>query len=357
MLCYFWSPISPEHTYSSDDCKSSQKSENIVMKREKYVYNQQTLQYEILRLSPMEKLTRFLKWTAIVIVCSVAIFGIAYKYFPTPKEQSLKRENQQMVYHFDNLKSDFGKIAEDLESLHKKDADVHRMIFGLDPIDESVWNGGVGGHNKYAMLNNFTNTGEMITESLDDVDQLERKIALQRESLDMLFEMAAAKEKKLASIPSIKPVVEDKLKRNIKSLSGYGIRLHPVHKVKKFHKGIDFTAPRGTAIQATGNGKVIRVEKKKRGYGQNVIIDHGYGYTTLYAHMHLISVKEGEVVTKGQKIGEIGSTGTSTAPHLHYEVRIDGKAVNPIDYCLDGLSPTEYKELVSKASEENQSFD
>lgn len=327
------------------------------MKREKYVYNQQTLQYEILRLSPMEKLTRFLRWTAVVVVCSVVIFGIAYKYFPTPKEQSLERENQQMVYHFDNLKSDFGKIAEDLESLHKKDADVHRMIFGLDPIDESVWNGGVGGHNKYAMLNNFANTGEMITESLDDVDQLERKIALQRESLDMLFEMAAAKEKKLASIPSIKPVVEDQLKRKIKSLSGYGIRLHPVHKVKKFHKGIDFTAPRGTAIQATGNGKVIRVEKKKRGYGQNVIIDHGYGYTTLYAHMHLISVKEGEVVTKGQKIGEIGSTGTSTAPHLHYEVRINGKAVNPIDYCLDGLSPTEYKELVSKASEENQSFD
>lgn len=327
------------------------------MKREKYVYNQQTLQYEILRLSPMEKLTRFLRWTAVVVVCSVVIFGIAYKYFPTPKEQSLERENQQMVYHFDNLKNDFGKIAEDLESLHKKDADVHRMIFGLDPIDESVWNGGVGGHNKYAMLNNFANTGEMITESLDDVDQLERKIALQRESLDMLFEMAAAKEKKLASIPSIKPVVEDQLKRKIKSLSGYGIRLHPVHKVKKFHKGIDFTAPRGTAIQATGNGKVIRVEKKKRGYGQNVIIDHGYGYTTLYAHMHLISVKEGEVVTKGQKIGEIGSTGTSTAPHLHYEVRINGKAVNPIDYCLDGLSPTEYKELVSKASEENQSFD
>jgi len=327
------------------------------MKQEKYVYNEQTLQYEKHRLAPGEKLARFAKIFGSVAVCSIIIFGIAYKYFPTPKEKALQRENQQMVYHFDNLKNNFSEIATDLDQLQRKDADVHRMIFGLDPIDDAVWNGGVGGHNKYSMLDNFENTGEMISESLEDVDKLKRKMDIQRESLDMLFEMASAKEKKLASIPSIKPVVEDKLKRKIKHLSGYGIRLHPVHKVKKFHKGIDFTAPRGTAIQATGNGTVIRVEKKKRGYGHNVVIDHGYGYTTLYAHMKTISVKKGEKVKKGHKIGEIGSTGTSTAPHLHYEVRINGKAVNPIDYCLDGLSPTEYKELVLKASEENQSFD
>ena len=328
-----------------------------MMKREKYVYNEHTLQYEKLRLTPSEKLTRVLGIVVSLFFCSAIIFGIAYKYFPTPKEKSLQRENQQMVYHFDNLKTDFGKIAEDLNQLQRKDADVHRMIFGLDPIDDAVWNGGVGGHNKYTMLNNYEDTGEMISESLEDVDKLQRKIEIQRESLDMLFEMASAKEKKLASIPSIKPVVEDKLKRKIKHLSGYGIRFHPVHKVKKFHKGIDFTAPIGTPIQATGNGTVIRVEKKKRGYGHNVVIDHGYGYTTLYAHMKTIDVKKGEKVKKGQKIGEIGSTGTSTAPHLHYEVRINGKAVNPIDFCLDGLSPAEYKELVSKASEENQSFD
>jgi len=327
------------------------------MKREKYVYNEQTLQYEKYKRTPTEKLTRFAGFTLSMLLVSVVFFGVAYSYFPTPKEKSLERENQQMVFHFDNLKGDFGIIAEDLEQLQRKDAEVHRMIFGLDPIDESVWDGGVGGHNKYAMLDNFGETGEMISESLEDVDKLKRKIELQRESLDMIFEMARAKEEKLASIPSIKPVVEDKLKRKIKHLSGYGIRLHPVHKVKKFHKGIDFTAPSGTAIQATGNGTVIRVEKKKRGYGHNVVIDHGFGYTTLYAHMKTIIVKKGEKVTKGQKIGEIGSTGTSTAPHLHYEVRINGKAVNPIDYCLDGLTPTEYKELVAKASEENQSFD
>jgi len=156
---------------------------------------------------------------------------------------------------------------------------------------------------------------------------------------------------------TIKPVQEDKLKRKLRHMSGYGIRIHPVHKVNKFHKGIDFTAPKGTAIQATGNGVVKRVQKKKFGYGNNIIIDHGFGYTTLYAHMAELHVKRGDKVTKGQKIGTIGNTGTSTAPHLHYEVRINDRPVNPIDYCMDGLSPEEYKELVQRAATENQSFD
>ena len=168
---------------------------------------------------------------------------------------------------------------------------------------------------------------------------------------------AAKREVKLASIPSIKPVQEDKLKRKIQHLSGFGYRIHPILKVKKFHKGMDFTAPTGTPIQATGNGVVKRVERKKRGYGTNIIIDHGFGYETLYAHMHEVFVKKGEKVIRGQKIGTVGSTGTSTAPHLHYEVRINGKAVNPIDYCLDGLTPAEYQQLLEKSKIENQSFD
>nr|WP_262914121.1 M23 family metallopeptidase [Portibacter lacus] len=169
--------------------------------------------------------------------------------------------------------------------------------------------------------------------------------------------LALARKEKLSSIPSIKPVREDKLKRNILKLSGFGYRLHPVHGVKKFHKGIDFTAPRGTAIISSGDGKVTRVENKTRGYGKNIIVDHGYGYTTLYGHLSEIDVKVGDKVTRGQVIGKIGSTGTSTAPHLHYEVRINGQAVNPIDFCMDGLSPEEYQQLVHKAAEENQSFD
>lgn len=327
------------------------------MRKEKYVYNQQTLQFEKLKLTTKEKLFRFAGICSAFVFVSTGVFALGYSYLPTPKEQALDRELTQMQYHYSNLTSDFEDIAGDVERLQQKDKDVHRIIFGMEPIDDAIWNGGIGGSKRYNHLEDFEKTSEMITESLSSVQKLKRKISLQSESLDSLFMLAKSKEDRLASIPSIKPVQEDKLKRKVKNLSGYGIRLHPVHKVKKFHKGIDFTAPSGTAIQATGNGKVIRVEKRKSGYGNNVIIDHGYGFTSLYAHMKTVGVRKGMKVTKGQKIGTVGSTGTSTAPHLHYEVRINGKAVNPIDYCLDGLSPDEYKELISKASVENQSFD
>lgn len=327
------------------------------MRKEKYVYNQQTLQFEKLRLTTREKLFRFAGMCCAIIFVSVGVFAMGYKYLPTPMEKSLDRELTQMEYHYSNLTSDFQDIAADVERLQQKDKDVHRMIFGMEPIDDAIWNGGIGGSKRYNHLEDFEKTGEMITESLSNVEKLKRKISIQSNSLDSLFMLAKSKEERLAAIPSIKPVREDKLKRKVKHLSGFGIRLHPVHKVKKFHKGIDFTAPKGTAIQSTGNGKVIRVEKRKSGYGNNVIIDHGYGFTSLYAHMKTVNVKKGQKVSKGQKIGTVGSTGTSTAPHLHYEVRINGKAVNPIDYCLDGLSPEEYKELIEKATVENQSFD
>ena len=231
------------------------------------------------------------------------------------------------------------------------------MIFGIDPMDQTIWEGGTGGKEPISYYSAFSDSEELISDTKERVNNIYHKLALQKTSLDTIYRLAQQREAKLASIPSIKPVQEDKLKRNIRHMSGYGIRIHPVHKVNKFHKGIDFTAPRGTAIQATGDGKVIRIQKRKIGYGKNVIIDHGFGYTTLYAHMDEIIVKKGQKVTKGQKIGTIGSTGTSTAPHLHYEVRINDRPVNPIDYCLDGLTPEEYKELVQRAAAKNQSFD
>jgi hypothetical protein len=327
------------------------------MSKIKYVYNPTTLQFEEYREAGKTKIQKILGYTLAIAFTSVSIYFLADKYVPSPKIAMLQKEIQQMEYFYTEINEEYSEIAENVESLHQKDSEVHRMIFGIDPMDEAIWNGGIGGANRYKQVNDNFGTGELVESSLSKLDKLKRKIHLQNMSLDSLYQRAVAKEKMLASIPSIKPVREDKLKRQMRNLSGYGIRLHPVHKVKKLHQGIDFTAPRGTSIQATGSGIVTRVESRKNGYGKNVIIDHGYGFTTLYAHMKEVEVKTGDKVIKGQKIGEVGSTGTSTAPHCHYEVRLNGKAVNPIDYCLDGLSPEEYKELVENASVENQSFD
>ncbi len=327
------------------------------MRREKYIFNDSTLKYEKATSTTGQRLLKVLGFLVIVLLCSVGLYTAAYTVIPTPKEIAMQREMNQMEYQFSSLTTDFEKISGQLENLQEKDAEVHRMIFGIDPINESIWEGGTGGSEENQYYTSVSNSEMFITDAQDKVKKLEYKLNLQRNSLDTIYSLAKQREEKLASIPSIKPVQEDKLKRKLRHMSGYGIRIHPVHKVNKFHKGIDFTAPRGTAIQATGNGVVSRVQKRRIGYGNNVIIDHGFGYTTMYAHMKEIHVKKGDNVTKGQQIGTIGSTGTSTAPHLHYEVRINDRPVNPIDYCMDGLSPEEYKELVKRAAAANQSFD
>src|SRR5690606_4349019 len=210
---------------------------------------------------------------------------------------------------------------------------------------------------KYASLVRYPNTGTMLVDAQQKLDKLMVQLKIQKNSLDTIFAKANSRADMIASIPSIKPVRIDLLSKNLSAMSGFGIRLHPVHKVDRLHAGIDFTAPTGTSIQATGNGKVIKAELGRVGYGNHVVIDHGYGYTTLYGHMATIAVREGDIVKKGEKIGTVGNTGTSTAPHLHYEVRVKGNPVDPVIYCMDDLTPQEYQVLVERASLENQSFD
>ncbi len=327
------------------------------MKNIKYVYNEHTLQYEEHKLSRKEKFRRSLYFLSAVVCTAVLVFVLAYQYFPTPKEKVLQKEKEQLDFYVGQLNEEYDVLSKKIESLHEKDGQINRMILGAKPIDEGIWNGGTGGHDKYAFLENYKETGKILKSNLERVEKLKFKIDIQKKSLDSLYNVATIKEKKLASIPSIKPVKETALRKDVKFLSGFGTRIHPIHKLRRFHKGIDFTAPQGTDIQATGNGRIVSVNKAGSGYGKNVLIDHGYGYKTLYAHMHTISVRQGEVVKKGQKIGLVGSTGSSTGAHLHYEVWLNGIAINPIDFCLDGLTAKEYQDLVKRASVDNQSLD
>ena len=327
------------------------------MKKLKYVFNPQTLRYEQVEVLIKEHILKGLGFSSAILFTSLLLTVVLSHFFPTLKERALNREVGQMEIHFTSLSSEYDQLHAEINKLQEKDADIHRVIFGLDPIDNAIWEGGRGGAENLIQLVNNRSANEILSDLLNKADKLKRKIDLQRRSLDTTLTLSIAHEKKLASIPSIKPVQEDKLKRRIRYMSGYGWRIHPVHKVKKFHKGIDFTAPRGTAIQATGDGVVKRIQNRRIGYGKNIIIDHGYGYESLFAHLQDVEVKKGQKVKKGQRIGTIGSSGTSTAPHLHYEVRLNKKTANPIDYVLDGLTPDEYQELVNRASEENQSFD
>lgn len=327
------------------------------MSNQKYIFNPSTLQYEKDKKTTKQRLYQVVKYASSVAFTALLLFALAYYFFPTPKERALKKDMTQMEYYYKEMADRYDALTAQLDDIQRKDADVHRMVFGMEPIDENVWNGGVGGREKPLLLRSSLSANELLNATLEKLEKLNRKVDMQQESMGDLLSAAEEHADRIASIPSIKPVQEDKLKRKVKLLSGYGMRMHPVHKVRKMHQGIDFTAPKGTPIIATGNGKVIRVEHIGYGYGTSVLIDHGYGYQTLYGHMSKVDVKKGEKVQKGQVIGTVGSTGTSTAPHCHYEVRINGKPVDPIDYVLDGLTSEEFQDLVKKASEENQSLD
>lgn len=327
------------------------------MERKKYIYNPKSLSYDEIKLSWKDRIFKAAGISVALIFTSVLLLLASSNFITTPKEKELSDELNKTNYSLEAISTDLTTLSKQVDIIQERDANVHRVILGIDPLDKSLWNSGTGGYKKYKSIINFDNTEELVKETIDKVEKLKRKVELQNASLDTLERLAISRADRLASTPSIKPIQEDKLKRKISYLSGFGYRDHPIYHIKKFHRGIDFTSPKGTPIQVTGNGVVKAVINKKSGYGKHIIIDHGFGYETMYAHMSKTNVKKGEHVVRGQTIGLVGNTGSSTAPHLHYEVRFKGKAIDPIDFVFDGMSTEEYSEFITKAKAENQSLD
>lgn len=325
-------------------------------RKEKFVYNIHTLSYEKVVVPVKTRIWQAFGFFSVVLVTSFVLLAILYANFPSPREQELLSEIGQMELKYNQLNDQLATMSKVLHNIQERDANVHRSVFGMDPIDEDVWNGGIGGHEAHPELSAFKYSREAIRTTVEKVDALSHQLMLQSKSLDTLQYLANDQQKMLACMPSIKPVREDKLQKSIHILSGFGYRIHPIYKIKKFHEGVDFPARVGTAIQATGDGVVMEAGWH-HGYGKCVRISHGYGYETWYAHMSKMVVTRGDRVKKGQKIGEVGDTGTSTAPHLHYELHYKGKKINPINFCMDNLTPQEYQRMVNSANKANQSFD
>jgi hypothetical protein len=325
-------------------------------RKEKFVYNIQTLTYEKVVIPFKTRILQAFGFFSVVLVTSFALLALLYTIFPSPREKELVLEIEQIEHKYTQMGGQLDMMSKVLQNIQERDANVHRAVFGMDPIDEDIWNAGVGGHESHPELSAFKFGQKSIREVVEKVDLLSRQMTLQSKSLDTIQRLANNQQNMLASLPSIKPVREDKLQKSIGTLSGFGYRIHPVYKVKKFHAGLDFPARVGTAIQASGDGVVVETGWHQ-GYGNCVKISHGYGYETLYGHMNKIYVRAGEHVKKGTKIGEVGDTGLSTAPHLHYEVHYKGNPINPINFCMDNLTPQEYQEMVNVATTANQSLD
>ncbi len=323
------------------------------MARTKYIFNETTQTYEPLKRSATQRFFRLFLFMVSSIAVATLIFVLSFTFFDSPKEKIMERELAQYKLQFRIMNDRLDKMQSLMDELSSKDDNIYRVIFEAEPIPKSVRQAGYGGADRYAKLEGFDNS-ELLKQTAEKLDKIASEIYVQSKSFDDVYKLAREKEKMLRSIPAIQPVKINDLKR-ISSYFGY--RIDPIYKVKKYHSGIDFSAPKGTEVFATGDGVVKKIRHSRRGYGNTITIDHGYGYKTFYAHLSKILVKKGQKVKRGEVIGLVGNTGKSTAPHLHYEIIKNNKKINPIYYFFNDLSPDQYNEMIQLSGIPNQSLD
>jgi murein DD-endopeptidase MepM/ murein hydrolase activator NlpD len=322
-------------------------------KKDKYKFNHETLSFDKVKLGIKQiSLRLFAYFIGSLFLASIYGFIFAF-IFDSPKEKALKREIEQLTLQYDLMNREMDNVEKVLGHLEETDDNLYRTIFEAEPIPSSYREQGVGGVNRYADLEGLSNS-ELVIETAARLDKIRRKIYVQSKSFDELITYAKEKEEMLCRIPAIQPISNKDLKR---TASGFGYRIHPIYKILKFHNGMDFTAPTGTDVYATGDGVVTTVKAARRELGNHVVIDHGFGYQTVYAHLDRFNVRVGQKVKRGDIIGFVGSTGLSTAPHLHYEVLVNGRNVDPALYYFNDLTPDEYERMLEIASKSGQTFD
>lgn len=323
------------------------------MSKIRYRYNTKTLSYEKAVTPLRTRIFRIISFLGTASVIGVISVVIAFRYFDSPKEKQLRRELDKMKLQYDLVNRRMDNMTAVMKDMENRDDNIYRVIFEAEPIPSDIRQAGFGDVNRYASLEGYNNSDLMIALT-QKADRLMKEIYIQSKSFDEVVNMAKGKEKLLASIPAIMPLSNKDLRH---APSGFGWRTHPIYKTPEFHPGMDFAAPQGTEIFATGDGVVSAADDKSQGYGNRVVIDHGYGYETLYGHMLKSVVVPGQKVKRGELIGYVGSTGLSTAPHCHYEVHKNGELMNPVNYYYNDLTPEEYAKLIELSSQPSQAFD
>ncbi|HEX8577061.1 MAG TPA: peptidoglycan DD-metalloendopeptidase family protein [Flavobacterium sp.] len=325
------------------------------MAKVKYYYDSENLAYK--KIIP-KKRKRF-AYIALFLLAS-SLFGLICfvvllntPFFETPKDRLQSREIENMKLNYSILNKKMDQINDVLADIEERDNNVYRTYFNTSAIPNEQRKAGFGGVNRYKELEGYNNSELVITTS-KRVDVLSKELAIQSQSLDEIMKLAKEKNTMLAAIPAIQPVRNENL-RHI--ASGFGYRSDPFTKVRKFHEGMDFSAKTGTPVYATGDGVIERADNTASGYGNHIVMRHGFGYETLYAHLSRYNVKIGQHVKRGTIIGFVGSTGRSEAPHLHYEVHKNAEAVNPLNFYYGNIAAAEYVIISQLANQENQSLD
>ncbi len=323
------------------------------MRKIKYYYNTHTLRFEKLERPLRVRLLQVFGFIAASIVTGIIIFAIAFQYIDSPKEKLLRQQNEDLKEGYAVIEERIKQLELKMGEITNRDNTVYRSIFEADPIADSARIKDMEQKKEVQLVQRMGSTN-LLNTIIDQLNNLSLRIAFQEKSFNELIEMVNNKAKLLAAIPAIQPISNKQLSR---IASGFGFRIDPIYKTPKSHMGLDFAAPTGTPIYATSDGIIKFSGFSTNGYGNHVIISHGFGYETLYGHMVRVSATQGQQVKRGQVIGYVGSTGKSTGPHLHYEVHKSGVQVDPINFFYNDLTPAQFDRLLKMAAANNQSLD
>jgi murein DD-endopeptidase MepM/ murein hydrolase activator NlpD len=306
-----------------------------------YHFNPQSLTYERAYLSVKQRILTIFRQIIIGIGIGVILFIVAIYSVDSPREQQLKKDNKLLLAQYEVLSRRIAENQKVLDELAQRDNSLYRAIFNADPIPNSIRKPGFGGTNRYEFLLDMPNS-DLVISTTRSLDIMTKELYIQTNSYDELIELLKTKDDRMKSIPAIRPLSSKDMKE---MSSGFGMRIHPIFGDLRGHTGVDLTADPGKPIYATGNG-IVESAKWDGGYGNCVVIDHGFGYKSVYGHCKDMSVRPGQKVTRGQKIATVGMTGTASGNHVHYEVRVKGIPDNPAKYFFMDLSPEEYSEML-----------
>ena len=322
------------------------------MRKVYYIYNPKTRTYDRIYPTLRQRVMSYLRRLFVGMGLGAGSFLLLLLAFGSPSEKDLRVENSRLLSQYHILSSRLEEALEVMQQLQQRDDNLYRVIMQSDPVAEGLRTPNYSKTNRYEELMDMANA-KLVVKTTRQMDLLERQVYMQSKSFDEVVDLCRRHDEMLACIPAIQPVANKDLRQ---TASGYGNRIDPIYKTVKFHAGMDFSAFTGTPVYATGNG-VVRKARWEGLYGNCIEIDHGFGYLTRYAHLHKIEVRVGQKVVRGQTIGRVGSTGKSTGPHLHYEVHVKGKVVNPINYYFMDLSADDYDRMIQLAANHGKVFD
>ncbi|MDY5814680.1 MAG: M23 family metallopeptidase [Bacteroides sp.] len=322
------------------------------MRKVYYVFNPRTQTYDRIYPTHRQRLLSYARRLFVGMGLGIGCFLVFLWLFGSPSEKELRAENSRLAAQYALLSHRLDNAMEVMDDLGQRDDNLYRVIFQADAIDPALRKAGYENTARYDELKDLSNA-DLVIATTQRLDRLTKQIYIQSKSYDEVAALCLEQEEMLKCIPAIQPVANKDLKQ---TASGFGVRIDPIYGTPRFHSGMDFSAAPGTDVYATGNGTVVKMGWET-GYGNTVVIDHGFGYRTCYAHLQNFRTRLGKRVVRGEVIGGVGSSGKSTGPHLHYEVHLKGKPVNPVNYYFMDLSAEEYDTMIRLAANHGKVFD